>query len=443
MDSSANAGSGKRKRMRKRPLSPTLRMLRARKLEEQRRTERLRDLDKPFPVSARQPAWSEHGAQGRLSSSAEHERHHRNLSHLRADGVAVSAESSDGECWATAEASVPEACRHSQRSRSAAERECIGSESDGGAEDDSSSELGAYHDGMVCGHKHEAPLRDLVYALCKSGEEEEESDGGEADGMSEKPAYSRRDCPPCSPAGEMPEVRYPGMVGVYMYTFPNGKRYVGQSVNIKERWWSTAKDARAGVLDFPVLRAIRKYGWDNVTKEVLLVCPQYALDYWEIAMVDAWDSLVEDLGGTGYNAIPAGQARRGRQIGRSIARSNTWARKREVHGDEWEKKRVDALRRKYEEKGWDKEVIATKMENARRAKATRLEKYAGTHSDGRLRTSERRNATWRARQEAHAATLSPVSRARYWRKVAAAKRGKMNARAKRKAEQTGNFFENS
>ena len=48
MDSSANAGSGKRKRMRKRPLSPTLRMLRERKLEEQRRTERLRDLDLEF-----------------------------------------------------------------------------------------------------------------------------------------------------------------------------------------------------------------------------------------------------------------------------------------------------------------------------------------------------------------------------------------------------------
>ena len=48
--------------------------------------------------------------------------HHRDLSHLCAGGAAVSAESSDGKCWATAEASVPEACRHFQRS-ARAERE--------------------------------------------------------------------------------------------------------------------------------------------------------------------------------------------------------------------------------------------------------------------------------------------------------------------------------
>lgn len=397
----------------------------------------LADFHKPFPVSTRVKARGEYELQGRLSLNTEHVRHHRDFWEGR-EGNECESE----ECEATAELAEgthrPFAiCPHSQRWRYEEGVDGV-SASDEGTQMDSSS---SPHDRMICGHKDKTAGLNLMYTLCES--EEEESGKGEADGGDGKPAYSRRGCPPCSPVGEMPVIRYPGLMGIYMYTFPNGKRYVGQSVNIQERWWSTVKDARAGVLQFPVLRAIRKYGWENVTKEILLFCPQHALDFWEIAMVDAWDSLTEDLGGTGYNAIPAGQERRGRQIGRSVARSNTWARNRELHGDEWEEKRVDSLRRKYEEKGWDEEKIATKMENARRAKETRLEKYAGTHTDGRLQTSERRNSTWLARQEAHAATLSPVSRERYWRKVGSRKRAKAKARAKRKAERAGNLRLNS
>ena len=88
-------------------------------------------------------------------------RHHRDLTHLRADGAAVSAGSSDSECWATAEASVPEACPRSQRWHCEEATDGV-SAGDEGTQTESSS---SPHDRMVCGHKHEAALRDLVYAL--------------------------------------------------------------------------------------------------------------------------------------------------------------------------------------------------------------------------------------------------------------------------------------
>ena len=58
------------------------------------------------------------------------------------------------------------------------------------------------------------------------------------------------------------------MKGVYKLTFPNGKAYIGSSVNIKVRW------ANGKGYDFdnaPVGKAIQEYGWENVNKEILYV----------------------------------------------------------------------------------------------------------------------------------------------------------------------------
>ena len=58
------------------------------------------------------------------------------------------------------------------------------------------------------------------------------------------------------------------MTGVYKLTFPNGKAYIGSSVNIKVRW------ANGKGYDFdnaPVGKAIQEYGWENVNKEILYV----------------------------------------------------------------------------------------------------------------------------------------------------------------------------
>ena len=365
--------------------------------------------------------------------------------HLRQEESGESE--SEEEAWATAAVSegAPRfrssvACPRSPRSHYARTREDQVSGEGGGEVSSLGNLLDVPHDRMVSGDKDEPADAYLVDTLCESAEqgESEEEDGNGVDG---KPAYSRRGCPPCSPAdGRRREFVKTGLVGIYMLSFPNGMRYVGQSVDIVQRWKHEHHEALRGNVPTVLYRAIRKHGWHNVRKEILLLCPEFALDHWEQQMIDAWGTWVRE--GHGYNVTRGGQFKLGR-FGRHDGQRQTWDAKRKLHGDAWEQERVDALRQKYEEKGWDEERIATKMENARRAKETRMAKYAGTHADGRFRTSERRAATWLARQEAHAATLSPVSRERYWRKLGNRKRAKANFRAKRKAERTGNFDANS
>lgn len=56
---------------------------------------------------------------------------------------------------------------------------------------------------------------------------------------------------------------------VYCLTFPNGKRYVGQTGRLVEDRWRNGY----GYKDNPVLFSdILLYGWDNINKNVLCVC---------------------------------------------------------------------------------------------------------------------------------------------------------------------------
>lgn len=55
---------------------------------------------------------------------------------------------------------------------------------------------------------------------------------------------------------------------IYKFTFPNGKSYVGRTVQSPEiRWASHRYKSKTGKL--LVHRAIRKYGWDKIQKEIL------------------------------------------------------------------------------------------------------------------------------------------------------------------------------
>ena len=54
---------------------------------------------------------------------------------------------------------------------------------------------------------------------------------------------------------------------VYVHTNKiNGKKYVGQSSNIVERWRNGGKNYFSSI---KVFRAIQKYGWENFTHEIL------------------------------------------------------------------------------------------------------------------------------------------------------------------------------
>jgi group I intron endonuclease len=66
------------------------------------------------------------------------------------------------------------------------------------------------------------------------------------------------------------------MIGIYKITnLINGKVYIGQSIDIKQRWFKH-KSAAFNIADknyeYPLYRAIRKYGLDNFLFEVLEEC---------------------------------------------------------------------------------------------------------------------------------------------------------------------------
>lgn len=86
--------------------------------------------------------------------------------------------------------------------------------------------------------------------------------------------------------------------GIYKITnLVNGKVYIGQSINIAERWKKHlyAKD------DFAIHQALRKYGVDNFKFEVIEECSRSDLDEREQYWIDFYDAKK-----SGYNMIDGG-----------------------------------------------------------------------------------------------------------------------------------------
>lgn len=88
---------------------------------------------------------------------------------------------------------------------------------------------------------------------------------------------------------------------VYMFVFPNGKRYIGQTSNsdVHVRW--NNHRVRKNHC-WAVARAINKYGWENVQKHVLVKVPNNLLDHYEVKFIDVFGSLNPG----GYNLTPGG-----------------------------------------------------------------------------------------------------------------------------------------
>jgi len=93
---------------------------------------------------------------------------------------------------------------------------------------------------------------------------------------------------------------------LYVFHFPNGKKYAGASGCCVTRLeWHRCAALRGG--DLPVYRAIRKHGWDNIRVDVLPV--QYSSP---AAMMRAERELIAKLdctvaGGGGYNLTLGGE----------------------------------------------------------------------------------------------------------------------------------------
>ena len=86
-----------------------------------------------------------------------------------------------------------------------------------------------------------------------------------------------------------------------MLTAPSGKKYIGiTSRPIEERWKGHQKKSSNCLL---VKRAIEKYGWDKINKEILLYCQDDQLEYYEKTFIDLYDSLAPN----GMNCTSGGE----------------------------------------------------------------------------------------------------------------------------------------
>jgi len=84
---------------------------------------------------------------------------------------------------------------------------------------------------------------------------------------------------------------------VYLFTFPNGKHYVGRTNNYENRLISHKHSAKKKK-KFTLYFAINKYGWDNVDKKVIDV-----VDTLEESIVKEFERIVEyDSVKNGYNS---------------------------------------------------------------------------------------------------------------------------------------------
>ena len=94
--------------------------------------------------------------------------------------------------------------------------------------------------------------------------------------------------------------------GIYKITNKiNNKVYIGQSIDIYERW----KEYFGCINDLScnryIHRAIRKYGLENFNFEIIKECKREELNYFEIYYIDFYKSTFDKFG---YNITPGGQS---------------------------------------------------------------------------------------------------------------------------------------
>lgn len=92
-------------------------------------------------------------------------------------------------------------------------------------------------------------------------------------------------------------------IGIYkIQNCINQKVYIGQSVDIKRRWKSHRTSFNTQ--DYPIYRAMRKYGLDNFSFEIVEECDKSQLNEREIYWISYYQSNNPDFG---YNLTKGGQ----------------------------------------------------------------------------------------------------------------------------------------
>ena len=104
------------------------------------------------------------------------------------------------------------------------------------------------------------------------------------------------------------------MVGIYkIENLINGKVYIGQSVNIEERWQShkaiviNKANSYKTTLQYPLYLALDKYGLENFKFEIIEECGLNELDEREQYWISYFHSWIDDPQSNGYNITLGGK----------------------------------------------------------------------------------------------------------------------------------------
>lgn len=93
---------------------------------------------------------------------------------------------------------------------------------------------------------------------------------------------------------------------IYKHTFPNGKHYIGKTSQTPEDRWG--KDGNKYQKQKLIWRAIQKYGWNNVTHEILYTdLSKEEADNKEKECIKKYHSHYKDPEGPGYNISKGGE----------------------------------------------------------------------------------------------------------------------------------------
>ena len=100
------------------------------------------------------------------------------------------------------------------------------------------------------------------------------------------------------------------MCGIYKITnMVNGKVYIGQSVNIEDRW--RCHKSNMNYKNHTIYKAMRKYGFENFKFEVIEECRQEDLNNLEIYYIWYYNSYMGNKNHNGYNETAGGGGSRG------------------------------------------------------------------------------------------------------------------------------------
>lgn len=97
---------------------------------------------------------------------------------------------------------------------------------------------------------------------------------------------------------------------LYKLTFPNDKVYIGQTVDFVVRMRGHKNDSfnpNRRSRNCQVNNAIRKYGWDNVKREIILTCKKSQIDIFERKYIKLFKAMNRDYG---YNRESGGNRKK-------------------------------------------------------------------------------------------------------------------------------------